>query len=249
MFSKFRTASQQGTPAAMKRISSRFGTAALLAALCAAPTTHAALIDSTVDTFSNDGTTGVVPAAYSASGTVQRNETTSAAFTSVQSLVNPGSDGDSLDAANDGYLLIVRDGSSTSGFTRDLGTIEAGDVGKTITIDFDILKPGSSGVNSFYMLQLVNPDTTLESAVAEVAVGFNDTGLFSTLTGSSLSYTVEAGDVGKTAQFAGRAFVSSNPQRQLGIDAVSISVIPEPGSLGLAACGLGLLLGRKRREA
>ncbi|MEM9251375.1 MAG: PEP-CTERM sorting domain-containing protein [Planctomycetota bacterium] len=243
-----RPVSPVGGQITMNRFATRLGAAVALTALCTATAAHAALIGSTLDTFSNDGT-GVVPAAYSGDGTIERDATQTATITSTLSLVNPDSDGTNLDAENDGYLLIQRNEASNAGFIRDLGLIEAGDVGAIISIDFDILKPGTSNVNSFYAMQVVNPDDTIENVVPEVAVGFSDTGLFSALTGSPLSYTIQAGDIGKTLQFTARAFVSGNNGRQVGIDAVSIEVIPEPGSAALAAAGLGLFLIRKRRQA
>lgn len=237
----------------MKRIERQIGTATALAAITATGA-NAALIGSTLDTFSSGST---IPTSYTPLEYQPDGDPAPPTIPSVLSLatggLSGGDDRDKLDDANDGYLLVQQQtGGRSIGFIRDLGVIDAADVGKIIEIDvaYELV---SATLNTFYNIQLV--DGGVATPIGDnVSISFfgsgNDTGaatgLYSGVIGSKFSYTVLAGDIGKTAEFVHSGFASGNSSRQLGVDAVSIEVVPEPASVALLATGALFCMRRRR---
>lgn len=202
---------------------------------------EAALMSSTLDTFSNNSTGGAAPAGYAP---VNANVSVT-----LESLAG-GQVGDfaEFDAADDGYLNVTKTvtDSSQVGFVRSLGVIEAADVGSTVEIDIAFFKVADGGFNSNHQIRLDNASVggagegVINTFGARPANGkLSD----AAVNGAPLRYTIQPGDVGFELTYVGAYFDSTGDDqvgvgRDLGVDAVSITVsqVPEPATLvGLAA--------------
>lgn len=217
-----------------------------------ATTTEAALVSSTLDTFSNPGTGGAVPGSYTPFGAVSS--------LTLESLAGGGkADSAIFDGSDDGYLRVARPGTDGAivGFIRALGTIDAADVGKVVTIDVAYLRASTQGQTTTHRIELdgVSVGGTGEGAINTFGAG-NDpnasTGLLSSVLEAPLSYTVLPGDVGSELTYTASYF-ASNETRDLGIDAVSITVaaIPEPSQVmafGTVTWGFAVRGGWRRRR-
>ncbi|MEM1109541.1 MAG: PEP-CTERM sorting domain-containing protein [Planctomycetota bacterium] len=207
-------------------------------------TAQGAIIGSTTDTFTGGG---AVPSVYTDFNPGNQSTT-----------LEVSTDGANLDGADDGYLRIQRTAATSAsiGVNRALGTVEASDIGSVVTIDVAYGRPNSSGWTLEFDLELDGDEVGGDADFAvNIFSSGNDpsaaTGLLSAVKGSAFTYTIQAGDVGKALSFEMNLFDSSSTANRIPhIDAVQITVtpIPEPGSIGLTACGLGLLLARKRRK-
>lgn len=212
----------------------------LLIALCTTgsfSTSHAALVGSTIDTFS--------PASQLAAYVpIDGNDA------SVQTFL-PGTattDGNHLDAADDGYARLHRTGTAkdTIGLFRNIGTIMAADVGRTITIDaalsvpnsnltitWEILVDGNSVdgqgklvVNTFSTGNAPGGNTPL--LLSTVALGADNPQR--TIPGA-LTYAIQAADVGKMVSLRFSLYDGSTEgmegTRNVHVDAIQYRILPE----------------------
>lgn len=225
---------------------------AAIGLLAMAINADAALVASYLETFSGGG--GGAP------GGGYAMTSTNGTFTLQQSSVT---DGSVFDGADDGYAQIARiiEQSTSHVINADYGTIEAGDVGRTVTIDSGFRH--EAGINTTWAIQ-VGVNLGSASDVVSKAIGSfgsgntsNDTSLqLSTIPPLNsdptvLSYVIQAGDVGSNLFFEYRALDSNGTAgRPVYIDSISYSLspaVPEPSGVVLLLGGMGSLLVRRRR--
>lgn len=212
----------------------------LIAALTHA-TAQAAVL-STSDNFSSDtsanySTTGGFAHAYSAIGST-----------------------DFGDGANDGYLGVTVPGSNVTGvLAYSLGAVEAGDVGKQLSLVFRLdgrgfnfhgsnvsftsnsVAIGSTTVGTTTFPEWNTEGTALATPAATLGDWRQKNGV------GSLSYTIQAADVGKTLGWQFASTSTSSGGYSFGIDNWSVNVIPEPSVMVLSTLGVIGLITRRRR--
>ncbi|MBI1336607.1 MAG: hypothetical protein GC164_06565 [Phycisphaera sp.] len=219
--------------------------------------TQAALVTSDLATFTGGGGGSANTSIYTLTST------SDSSFT----LQNSVTDGSFLDGADDGYAMLRRTATTSKNniVHGNYGTVEAGDVGKTVKIDAGFRHETGTEVNWSIQLNGVNvgteggqsylsantftsgdldPDTnyklTTVTAGAEGNIG---------RTTGPLTYTLQVGDVGKALGLQITSFDSSNPggagSRLIYIDSIRY-VVPEPASVAVALAGLVLLTRRRR---
>lgn len=231
-----------------------------LGLLSLASTGHAAIISSDLATFSGGGGGSAGTGVY----------TLDSISDSVFTLQNSVADGTSLDGADDGYAFLHRSNtiSKVNVVKGAYGTIVSGDVGKLITVDAGVRH--ETGTTSDWTLQLDGSDIGGEGTASFLRINTFSSGdgssdvnyQLSTFaagaqnagrTTGALTYTVQAGDIGKVLGFQLKFFDSSNNgsgegSRNIYIDSISYSAaIPEPATLGLVAAFGGAVLFVRRR--
>jgi len=215
---------------------------------------QAGIISSTVDTFTG---LAAVPAEYTIFDGNAANTNLIVAGPFV-------TDRDALgDGLNDGSIEIGRNpsatGSVTVGTTRDLGVIDAGDIGSIVSIDVAYERITAANFSTTYAISLTDSGTTTSVdslLISTFGSGSDPAGTVGHLSavngGSPLTYTIQSGDVGSQLTFTASLFASTSNGRRLALDTVDIAVtpIPEPASLALTGLGgLALLSSRRRRTA
>lgn len=220
--------------------------------------TQAALIASFVETFSGGSLASANTAVYTLSST------SISSFT----LRNGAVDGSFFDDSNDGYALLQRTSTSsgTNAILGAFGTVGFEDVGSIVSIDAGFRH--DTGMQSVWVLRLdgVNVGGSNSQSYLDVSsfTGHdisNDSNILlssvpanhsDTLrTPGALTYTIKAADVGKQLDLRVSVFDSSNSgtaagNRNLLIDSISYTVIPEPTTALLGGLGLLGLLRRRR---
>ncbi|MEO0793613.1 MAG: PEP-CTERM sorting domain-containing protein [Verrucomicrobiota bacterium] len=234
--------------------------------LALAPVSQAQLVADFTETFSGGGGGSANTAVFTL------ESTTVSSFT----LENSVTDGDFLDATDDGYAQIFRTAtaSAVNAVVGDFGTITAGDVGKVVTIDAGVRHQTGTSVDWSILLDGTDVGALGEQNYLRVntfgsgnaASGANL--LLSTVdpvAGSNgpinpgraegpLTYTIALADVGSTLGLRISSFDSSNQGSTGGrifyVDSVGFSTIPEPSTYAMIA-GVGVLgvaiLRRRRR--
>ncbi len=155
-------------------------------------------------------------------------------------------DGDLLDAAGDGYatlrgLVSANGGAFSPLMTREIGVVEASNVGMLIELDLSYLEVvGGANVTAG-----IASDGVFLSQMSASTLGADpDSGLL------TASYIVDAADIGSTldVQFQ---FATSTDTQTMAIDAaiVTISVVPEPSSLVVLLGIAGIACPVRRRVA
>lgn len=225
----------------------------------AASQSHAALVTSNLETFSGGGGGSANTSIYTL------DSTTFSSFT----LENSVTDGSFLDGADDGYANILRTDTvaRTNIVKGAYGTITAGDIGKVVSIDaafrheqgvdvrwsiqLDGTDIGSEGDQDYFRARSFSAGDLANDAnhqLSNIAAGADNIGR----TTGPLTYTIQAGDVGKALGLELRFYDSSNlgfqGTREVYIDSISYAV-PEPGSLALLAAGGLLMIKRRRRNS
>ncbi len=213
-----------------------------LVAACAALAIGGAAVDAAIvpvnETFTNANTGATIGAPWSITEG-------SATFTLRQGHANDLSD--LGDAADDGYGLI--DSLSTGGnqhvsLRRDLGTIDAGDVGNTITASLAFLEV-SFGATFDFWLRVDGVNVAHDTASTFVSVGVplyvGEHGVL------SASYVVQAGDVGKNFDMRLRYYDSQNGSRDMGVDQFIVA-IPTPAALPAGLALATILIAARRRH-
>lgn len=216
---------------------------------------QAALLAPFVESFSGGGGGSANTAVY------VLTSTTISSFTLQESVV----DGSFLDAASDGYASLRRTAAAnTSNVIRGAyGLVELGDVGKIVSIDAGFRH--DNGMETVWSIQLdgtnvggINSQGYLEVSSFTGHDIANDTNIRlscvpsvngDTLrTPGPLTYTIQAGDVGKALGLRVSVFENSTGAgtRTLLFDSISYNVIPEPTTALLAALGMLGLLRRRR---
>lgn len=131
---------------------------------------------------------------------------------------------------------------------RDIGVLDASDLGSTYTFDFDAKQGNISGATTasafFRVIRTSgsNPDfATLASASLDTtAIGTN-------WSGNQLSLTIAANMVGETLQIGFNNTASAFADSGVFYDNLAVSAVPEPGSLGLLGLGSAVAFFRRRR--
>lgn len=220
---------------------------------------QAALVASFVETFSGGGGSANT-SVYTLTSTA-----TSSSFTKEITTV---SDGTFFDAANDGYARLDKTVTTSLSPTirGNYGTIDMSDVGKTVSIDAGFRHV--STLSNTFAIQLNNanvaagnPQSTLitssfTSAPANLNVASGTNTLLSAIpsgalnpdrTPGALTYTFVADDVGKTLGLVVNFFEGNGTSnREVLIDSISYSVVPEPSTALLSALGALAMLRRRR---
>jgi PEP-CTERM motif len=217
---------------------------------------QAALLAPFVESFSGGGGGSANTAVYTL--------VSSTSFSSF-TLQDGVADGSFFDAASDGYASLRRTAAAnTSNVIRGAyGLVELGDVGKIVSINAGFRH--DNGMEAVWSIQLdganvggLNTQGYLEVASFTGDDIANDTNIrlssvpsidSDTLrTPGPLTYTIQAGDVGKALGLRVSVFENSSGAgtRTLLIDSISYDVIPEPTTALLAALGMLGLLRRRR---
>lgn len=213
---------------------------------------QAALIASFVETFSGGGGGSADTSVFTLSST------SASSFT----LANGAADGSFFDDLSDGYALLRRTSSTsaTNAILGAFGTVDPDDVGKIISIDAGFRH--DNGMQAVWALRLDGVSVGASGSQSYLAVDSfsgqdiaNDTNILlsnvPTLQGDAgrtpgpLTYTIQAGDVGKALSLRVSVFDSAG-NRNLLIDSISYSAIPEPATALLGSLGLAGLLRRRR---
>ncbi|QUE49353.1 PEP-CTERM sorting domain-containing protein [Luteolibacter ambystomatis] len=163
------------------------------------------------------------------------------------------------DGAGDGFLNVnVPASNNTGSLVTSLGTVDAEDVGKQLTLVFRL---DGRSVNfhsdnvSFTVNATVVPSTTVSTTTFPE---WDNAGTAATGAGAitdwrmknavgTLSYTIQAADVGNTLGWKFASASTSSGGYSFGIDNWSLSVVPEPSSSLLALAGCTTLMLRRRR--
>lgn len=228
------------------------------ALVLSASSLQAALVASFVETFSGGGSGSANTSVYTLA------TTTGTAFT----LENSISDGTFLDTANDGYARLDKTDttSQTPAIIGTFGTVDIADIGKTVSIDagfrhvstmtnrwailFDGLDIELAGGQSILLAQSfvsVPANQNVTSATNTQLSQVLAAGLNTGRTTGALTYTFLPGDVGKTLGLRVNFFEGDGSNgREVLIDSISYSVIPEPSSALLGGIGMLALLRRRR---
>lgn len=217
---------------------------------------QAALLASFVETFSGGGGGSANTSVYTL--------TSSTAFSSF-TLENGVADGSFFDATSDGYATLRRTATANASnvIRGAYGTISLTDVGKVVSIDAGFRH--AVGFSAIWSIQLdsANIGTTNDQNFLNVSsfTGHDITASTNvklsevpsinadTLrTPGALTYTIQAGDVGKALGLQVSVYENSPSAgtRTLFIDSISYSVIPEPSSALLGGIGMLALLRRRR---
>ena len=233
-----------------------------LAIIACSPLSQAAIIASHTDDFSGGGGASAATGKYSL---------TNAANSTFTLEISTIADGTFLgSAANDGYGYLKKSvaTSQTIGVSAAYGTIAAGDIGKSITIDvafrstgitatfaisIDGASVGGQGqmiassfslgnaapTNANYLLSTV----PLTGTQTPTPTNYNPT----RATPRPLTYTILASDVGKALSLNFSGFDSSSGStRTVAIDAIRYTVVPEPTAALLGLLGSLAILRRRR---
>jgi hypothetical protein len=134
------------------------------------------------------------------------------------------------DAAGDGYGLIDSQSGSSQNISlrRDLGTIDAGDVGKIVTASLAYLEV-SQGATYDYWLRVDGVNVAHDTASTFASVPSLYVGEHGVLTAS---YTIQPGDVGKNFDMRLRYYDSTTTgSRDNGVDQFIVTVVPTPAAL------------------
>ena len=224
----------------------------------------AALVAPNLTTFSGGGGGTANTAIYTLESTAN----------SIFTLENSVTDGDFLDAADDGYALLERTGvdSATNSIVGSYGSIEGSDVGKVVIID--AAARHDNGTTASWTIQIDGVDVGVLGDQSFLSVNTFGSGnfdsdtnyLLSTVpterkdgtspatnpntnlsrTAGALTYTIGAGDVGKNLGMRLSSFDSTG-SRRIFIDSISFDVVPEPSGAALIAFGALGFLRRRRR--
>lgn len=131
---------------------------------------------------------------------------------------------------------------------RDIGVLDATDVGATYTFNFDMKQGNIAGTSTATAFLKVlrtsgaNPDfaTLGQDTIDTTAVG-------TTWSGSQLSLTIGADMAGETLQIGFTNTANAFGASGVFYDNLSVSAVPEPGSLCVLGLGSAVTLLRRRR--
>lgn len=235
-----------------------FGVLTASALVLSASSLQAALVASFVETFSGGGGGSANTSVYTLA------TTTGTAFT----LENSISDGTFFDGADDGYARLDKtDTTSRSpAMIGTFGTVDIADIGKTVSIDAGFRHVSTMTNTWAIQLDGANVEAAggqsilLAQSFTTVPANFNvttatNTQLSQVLAAASnpdratgaLTYTFVPDDVGKTLGLRVSFFEGTGSNgREVLIDSISYSVIPEPSSALLGGIGMLALLRRRR---
>jgi hypothetical protein len=221
---------------------------------------QAALLASFVETFSGGGGGSANTSVYTLATT-----TVSTAFTKEITTV---SDGTFFDGADDGYARLDKTDttSQTPAMIGTFGTVDIADIGKTVSIDAGFRHVASMTNTWSIQLNGVNVEAAggqsillaqsfLSAPANQNVTSATNTQLSQVLAAASnpdratgaLTYTFLPGDVGKTLGLRVSFFEGTGSNgREVLIDSISYSVIPEPSSALLGGIGMLALLRRRR---
>jgi hypothetical protein len=213
-----------------------------------------------VETFSGGGGGSANTSVYTLATT-----TVSTAFTKEITTV---SDGTFFDGADDGYARLDKTDttSQTPAMIGTFGTVDIADIGKTVSIDAGFRHVASMTNTWSIQLNGVNVEAAggqsillaqsfLSAPANQNVTSATNTQLSQVLAAASnpdratgaLTYTFLPGDVGKTLGLRVSFFEGSGSNgREVLIDSISYSVIPEPSSALLGGIGMLALLRRRR---
>jgi len=131
-------------------------------------------------------------------------------------------------------------------FQEQPGAIDSTDVGKTYAFSFDAKQGNQAAPSTSEAFILVLDPSAGFATLGEDT--FDTTGIGTTWSGGQVSLEITSAMQGKLFQFGFRNRAANFTPSGVFYDNVSLSVIPEPGSLAALAVGSTLMVVRRRRK-